>query len=161
VSRNTALTRLECNSNQLMSLDLSKCKSLYTFVGDQYKCVVASSMGSNQYSIDVPADFNLSKVSSFIVNSVSVTPTLSNGKLLFTSSFVPTSVSYFYNTDNRKTRNMEVTITITVESGMPTSLHTVEADGDDDTYYNLSGQRVNKPSRSGIYIQRGKKVVVK
>ena len=114
VSQNTALTTLSCPNNQLMSLDLSKCTKLTsTSVSSQSKSVVASSWGSNQYSIDVPADFNLSKVTSFKVNSVSVTPTLSEGKLLFTSTSVPTSVSYEYNTDNNAAGNMEVTVTIT------------------------------------------------
>ena len=114
VSHNTALTRLYCSSNQLMSLDLSKCTKLtYISFLFQSKSVIASSLGSNQYIIDVPADFDLSKVTSFKVNSVSVTPTLSEGKLKFTSSSVPTSVSYEYNTENSVAGNMEVTVTIT------------------------------------------------
>ena len=72
VSHNTALTRLYCSSNQLMSLDLSKCTKLtYISFLFQSKSVIASSLGSNQYIIDVPADFDLSKVTSFKVNSVS------------------------------------------------------------------------------------------
>ena len=140
VSHNTALTWLNCPNNQLMSLDLSKCTKLQlgseyygTTVSSQSKSVVASSLGSNQYSIDVPADFNLSKVSSFTVNSVSVTPTLSNGKLQFTSSTVPTSVTYQYNTDNSVAGNMKVTVTIT--SGEGASEVVLNADNfPDDTF---------------------------
>ena len=114
VSHNTALTDLYCSSNQLMSLDLSKCTKLtHISFSFQSKSVIASSLGSNQYRFDVPSDFNLSKVSSFTVNSVSVTPTLSNGKLQFTSSTVPTSVTYQYNTDNSAAGNMKVKVTIT------------------------------------------------
>ena len=116
VSLNTALTTLDCHGNQLMSLDLSKCTKLQstsTSVSSQSISVIAYSLGANQYCFDVPSDFNLSKVTSFKVNSVSVTPTLSEGKLLFTSSSVPTSVSYEYNTDNSAAGNMEVTVTIT------------------------------------------------
>ena len=116
VSLNTALTTLDCHGNQLMSLDLSKCTKLQstsTSVSSQSISVIAYSLGANQYCFDVPSDFNLSKVTSFKVNSVSVTPTLSEGKLLFTSSSVPTSVSYEYNTDNNAAGNMEVTVTIT------------------------------------------------
>ena len=121
VSMNTALKTLSCYSNQLMNLDLSKCTKLSAAsVSSQSKSVVASSWGSNQYSIDVPADFNLSKVTSFKVNSVSVTPTLSNGKLLFITSSVPTSVSYEYNTDNSVAGSMSVTVDITaVEDAAP------------------------------------------
>ena len=121
VSMNTALKTLSCYSNQLMNLDLSKCTKLSAAsVSSQSKSVVASSWGSNQYSIDVPADFNLSKVTSFKVNSVSVTPTLSNGKLLFITSSVPTSVSYEYNTDNSVAGSMSVTVNITaVEDAAP------------------------------------------
>ena len=114
VSQNTALTSFHCYGDQLMSLDLSMCSNIsFANVNSQSKTMVASSLGSNQYSIDVPSGFDLSKVSSFTVNSYVVTPTLSNGKLQFTSSTVPTSVTYQYNTDNSVAGNMEVTVTIT------------------------------------------------
>ena len=31
----------------------------------------------------------------------------------------------------------------------------------DDVYYNLNGQRIDNPKKKGLYIQKGRKVVIK
>ena len=43
----------------------------------------------------------------------------------------------------------------------PNRINIVRASEDDDTIYNLSGQQVNKPTKKGLYITKGKKVVIK
>ena len=116
VSHNTALRELYCSKNQLMCLDLSRCTKLQstsTLVSSQSKSVIASSLGSNQYSIEVPDDFDISKVSSFKVNSTSVTSTLSNGKLVFTSLSIPTNIYYDYDTSHELAGTMDVSLSIT------------------------------------------------
>ena len=51
---------------------------------------------------------------------------------------------------------------VTVEDGETTGIDgvTTDEDGTDDGYYNLNGQRVDNPQK-GIYIHRGKKVIIK
>ena len=150
VSHNTALKYLECYNNQLMSLDLSKCTKLtlgYTSVGSQSKSMVASSLGSNQYSIDVPADFDISKVFSFTVNSTSVTPTMSNGKLVFTSSSTPTSITYQYDTSNSIAGMMDVSLSITEIIGEATYYDlTISATGNGSATY--SGTSIRNKSQT-------------
>ena len=141
VSQNTALTWLDCRFNQLMCLDLSKCTKLDTSsfaeVGNQSKSLIASSLGSNQYSIDVPANFDISKVYSFKVNSTSVTPTLSNGQLVFTSSSTPTSITYQYDTSNSVAGKMGVSISIMYIIGETTYYDlTISASGNGSVSYN-------------------------
>ena len=41
-----------------------------------------------------------------------------------------------------------------------TSISNINVNYENDVYYNLQGQRVDKPSK-GIYIKNGKKVMVK
>ena len=51
---------------------------------------------------------------------------------------------------------------VIVEDGETTGIDgvTTDEDGTDDGYYNLNGQRVDNPQK-GIYIHRGKKVIIK
>ena len=150
VSHNTALTTLKCYNNQLMSLDLSKCTKLQlesTSVSSQSKSMVASPWGSNHYSIDVPADFYISKVYSFKVNSVSVTPTLSNGQLVFTSSSTPTSISYQYDTSNSVAGTMGVSVSVTyIVDGTTSYDLTISATGNGSVSY--SGTSIRNKSQT-------------
>ena len=45
--------------------------------------------------------------------------------------------------------------------GDATGISRVAAEAGDDTWYNLSGQRINTPNKKGLYIKNGKKVIVK
>ena len=46
-------------------------------------------------------------------------------------------------------------------TGIQPVIHTIDLDGT-DTYYDLKGRRLNgKPSRNGIYINKGKKMINK
>ena len=42
-----------------------------------------------------------------------------------------------------------------------TGIKRVDSEVDDDVWYNLKGQRIDTPTRKGLYIKNGKKVVVK
>lgn len=42
-----------------------------------------------------------------------------------------------------------------------TGISRVAAESGNDTWYNLSGQRINVPTKKGLYIKNGKKVIVK
>lgn len=44
---------------------------------------------------------------------------------------------------------------------IPTSIHALDADDDDDGWYTVSGMKLNKkPTAAGVYIHQGKKVVI-
>jgi hypothetical protein len=43
----------------------------------------------------------------------------------------------------------------------PTSINERSLDDEDGEWYSINGQRINKPTRKGIYIKNGKKVTVK
>ena len=150
VSQNTALKWFSCENNQLMSLDLSRCTKLQstsTSVGSQSKSMVASSLGSNQYSLNVPADFDILRVSSFTVNYTSVTPTMSNGKLVFTSSSTPTRISYQYDTSNSVDKKMGVSISITdIVDGTTSYDLTISATGNGSAAY--SGTSIRNKSQT-------------
>ena len=47
------------------------------------------------------------------------------------------------------------------EEGNATAIHAIETQQSDDTWYNLSGQRISAPTKKGLYIKGGKKVIVK
>ena len=47
------------------------------------------------------------------------------------------------------------------EEGNATAIHAIEVQQSDDTWYNLSGQRISAPTKKGLYIKGGKKIVVK
>ena len=147
VSHNTALNYLACRGNQLMCLDLSKCTKLTsTSVFGQVKSMVASFFGLNQYSIDVPTDFDISKVSSFKVNSTSVTPTMANGQLVFTSS-TPTNIYYEYDTSNSIAGMMDVSVSITDIIGETTYYDlTISASGNGSASY--SGTSIRNKSQT-------------
>ena len=42
-----------------------------------------------------------------------------------------------------------------------TGISRIAAEAGNDTWYNLKGQRIDKPTRKGLYIKNGKKVIVK
>ncbi len=42
-----------------------------------------------------------------------------------------------------------------------TAISRVDSEIDNDVWYNLKGQRIDTPTRKGLYIKNGKKVVVK
>ena len=42
-----------------------------------------------------------------------------------------------------------------------TGISRVAAEDGNDTWYNLSGQRISAPTKKGLYIKNGKKVIVK
>ena len=120
VSNNTELSVLRCLGNQLMCLTASNCTNLHFSYSSnmvefspQSVSLIASSIGSNRYYIPVPSGFDSSKVSGFTVNDVFVTPTVSDGRLFFTSTSTPQTITYHYNTDNSGVGWMDVTISIT------------------------------------------------
>ena len=47
------------------------------------------------------------------------------------------------------------------ESDGATGINRIAAEAGNDTWYNLSGQRINIPTKKGLYIKNGKKVIVK
>lgn len=47
------------------------------------------------------------------------------------------------------------------ENDGTTGIKRVDSEVDDDVWYNLKGQRIDTPTRKGLYIKNGKKVVVK
>ncbi len=113
VSMNTALKYLHCSDNQLTSLYLKNNTKLSSFdLSDQATTLAATIDQSGKYQIDVPTGFIISKVSEFKVNDVTVTPTMSNGKLTFASSSKPTEVTYKYDTENSVAGMMDVTINV-------------------------------------------------
>ena len=110
VSNNTALTRLLCAYNQHTNLDVSN-NTLLTWLGC-HDDLVAISTGSNLYSIPVPSGFDISKVSEFKVNNVSVTPIVVDGKLIFKTSST-CKITYKDDVSNCVAGLMGVTVYIT------------------------------------------------
>jgi hypothetical protein len=49
---------------------------------------------------------------------------------------------------------------ITGDAGT-TGISRVAAEAGNDTWYNLNGQRIDTPTKKGLYIKNGKKVIVK
>ena len=45
--------------------------------------------------------------------------------------------------------------------GDATGISRVATEAVDDTWYNLSGQRISTPTKKGLYIKNGQKVIVK
>ncbi len=116
VTQNTYLNRLNCNSNQLTNLNLSNCTRLqsgYCDISTQTLNLFASSNG-NMYSINVGTGVNGSKISEFKVDGVSVTPSVQNGVLSFSSSAKPQVITYMYDTDNSVAGKMDVTINVSI-----------------------------------------------
>ena len=46
------------------------------------------------------------------------------------------------------------------EDGDATGIRAIE-ESQNDTWYNLKGQRIDAPTKKGLYIKNGKKVIVK
>ena len=111
LSNNTTLTRLLCSYSQLSCLDVSN-NPVLTSLGC-YDNIVATSTGSNLYSIPVLSGFDLSKVTAFKVNNNDATLTVVNGRLIFRTSVLPRNITYKYNVDNSTVGKMDVNITIT------------------------------------------------
>ena len=50
---------------------------------------------------------------------------------------------------------------LSTEDGTPLGVHNIESDRtEDNTYFDLTGRKIQNP-KSGIYIRRGKKIIVK
>ena len=132
VSNNIALERLYCYTNQLTNLNVSGCTALRDLYCGYYehasldlsdnpnlitlRCyhsLSALSTGSNLYSISLPTNFDISRVSDFQVDNVSVTPTIVNGTLLFSTTSIPQRITYKYDVANSTVGKMDVNITIT------------------------------------------------
>ena len=110
VSNNTALTRLLCAYNQHTNLNVSN-NTVLAWLGS-HDDLVATSTGSNLYSISVPSGFDISKVSEFKVNNVSVTPIVVDERLIFKASST-CKITYKYDVSNSVAGLMEVTVYIT------------------------------------------------
>ena len=115
VTKNTALTDFSCGSNQLMCLDASQCSRLIsskTSISSQSITLTANKIGTNLYQIAVPEGFILSKVSEFKVGGTSVTPSLLNGMLTFTSTTTPLYITYKYDSGSSVAGKMNVSVGI-------------------------------------------------
>lgn len=132
VSKNIALESLYCDNNQLTCLNLSGCTALRNLhcgyyehasldLSDNpnltslgcYHSLSALSTGSNLYNISLPTNFDISRVSEFKVDNVSVVPTVVNGTLLFSTTSIPKRITYKYDVANSTVEKMDVNITIT------------------------------------------------
>jgi hypothetical protein len=47
------------------------------------------------------------------------------------------------------------------DGGDATGIHAIEGSQSNDVWYNLNGQRIDKPAKKGLYIHNGKKIIVK
>ena len=109
-----------------------------------------------------------SDYSSILLGSVE-TSTMNSGTnyVLYNNQFIPAE-------DNTLPANrcylqipgVSGTRSLTIEHGddNTTGIHTTrkdQAEMENDKYYTLSGQRVEKPTKKGLYIKNGRKVVVK
>lgn len=113
LTNNIVLNRLYCHNNLLKTLDLSNCLDLYAHTIYQTIPSTIMSVGSNIYSINIPQNFDLTKLSNFKVNGIAATPSLLNSMLTFTVPFLPQKVVYYYNTDNENVGEMNVVLNIT------------------------------------------------
>jgi hypothetical protein len=141
VSNNTALTRLGC-----------------------YETLTGLSLGSNEYSIPIPSDFDISKVSGFKVDDVSTIPSVVAGALVFTATSTPHKVDYQYDVDNSTIGSMDVTVNITsvINCGIATGIEEAKSQNSTDLWYTMDGKKLNtKPRAKGVYIKNGQKVVIK
>ena len=168
VSKNTALTELDCSSNQLKSLDVSKNTAL-----EELYCY-----GNQLTSLDVSKNTALTFLACFnnqikedqmlkLVNSL---PTVTNGKF------------YVINTKNRYEQNVctEPQVKIATDKGWkvydynggsvqeyagsePSAVSSIEVSAEEKgLWYSLDGKRLSgKPTKKGIYVRNGRKVVVK
>lgn len=83
------------------------------------------------------------------------------------TSYLPVLTSY--NVKSATTRGMgsgiidseSGMIVLPVESDGTTGISRVAAETGNDTWYNLNGQRIDTPTKKGLYIKNGKKVIVK
>lgn len=73
-------------------------------------------------------------------------------------SDIPESLSLFQ-TDEMISLNLIQSVG--GEDDGTTGIKRVDSEVDDDVWYNLKGQRIDTPTRKGLYIKNGKKVVVK
>ena len=48
-----------------------------------------------------------------------------------------------------------------VIDGNATGISSIAVEAENDAWYNLSGQRISTPTKKGLYIKNGKKVIVK
>jgi hypothetical protein len=56
---------------------------------------------------------------------------------------------------------VDVTRSIIGDDDNATGISRVAAEAGNDTWYNLNGQRIDTPTKKGLYIKNGKKVIVK
>jgi hypothetical protein len=67
----------------------------------------------------------------------------------------------FFRSDNGSEPDMLVYGNGVEEQGISTFIRTVDTDGTEH-YYDLNGRRLNgKPTSTGVYINNGKKVIIK
>ena len=52
-------------------------------------------------------------------------------------------------------------LTLSLQNDTPTGINELSVDDENAEWYSVNGQRINKPTRKGIYIKNGKKVTVK
>ena len=52
-------------------------------------------------------------------------------------------------------------LTLSLQNDTPTGINELSVDDENAEWYSINGQRINKPTRKGIYIKNGKKVTVK
>lgn len=109
------LRHLNIGDNHLLCLYLGYITSLTSAnVHTQTATLPFTSTYDNTYSFNVPDDFDITKVSSFKVNglSISATPTVSDGVLTFIYAGEPITISYDYNTSNAVAGLMDVRINV-------------------------------------------------
>lgn len=51
--------------------------------------------------------------------------------------------------------------TFTISGAVVDNIKVINATADNDPYYDLQGRRIEKPTRSGLYIHKGKKNFIK
>jgi hypothetical protein len=52
-------------------------------------------------------------------------------------------------------------VNIVDEDSETTSIRTITDNPSDDKWYDLNGRRISTPTKKGLYIKNGKKVIVK
>ena len=189
VSKNTALQNLGCGNNQLISLDVSKntalqylwCENnqLTSLDVSKNTALISLDFSSNQLkSLDVSKNTALKELYCFsnqikedqmqtLVNSL---PTVTGGKfyVIDTTSSNEQNVCtkpqvkiatdkgwtvYDYNDGSQKE----------YAGSEPSAVSSIEVSAEEkDHWYSLDGKRLSgKPTKKGIYVRNGRKVVVK
>ena len=168
VSKNTALTELDLSFNQLKSLDVSKntaLEELYCY-GNQ----LTSLDVSKNTALIFLACFNNQIKEDQMLKLVNSLPTVTNGQF------------YVINTKNSNEQNVctKPQVKIATDKGWkvydynggsvqeyagsePSAIGSIEVSAEEKgLWYSLDGKRLSgKPTKKGIYVRNGRKVVVK